>query len=50
MVDPLANAISKAAEAGYWDIVAKLAHELEARRADAAGVVRLVDERARRGR
>jgi hypothetical protein len=46
----LADALQKASEAGAWDVVAKLAAELEARRRARAAVVDLDVVRARRGR
>jgi hypothetical protein len=39
--DPLERALLLAAEAGRFDVVAQLARELEARRLDAAGVVKI---------
>jgi hypothetical protein len=46
----LARALAQASEAGRFDVVAQLARELEARRLARAGnVVRLQDERDRRG-
>jgi hypothetical protein len=46
----LARALSQAADAGRFDVVAQLARELEARRlAHAGNVVRLKDEREKRG-
>jgi hypothetical protein len=45
--DALALALSRAAEAGRWDVVAQLAKELEARRNAAAGVVSLDARRER---
>jgi hypothetical protein len=54
-VDPveaaLATALDRASAAGRYDVVLQLARELEARRTARAGnVVRLEDERAKRGR
>lgn len=46
----LAEALTRASEAGAWDVVGKLAGELEARRRARSGVVALDVERARRGR
>jgi hypothetical protein len=43
----LAAALLRAAEAGRFDIVAQLAHELEARRLARAGNVVRLDERER---
>jgi len=45
----LAEALTKASAAGQWEIVARLAGELEARRKARAGVVDLDAARARRG-
>lgn len=46
----LAVALDRASAAGRYDVVIQLARELEARRTARAGnVVRLDDERARRG-
>jgi hypothetical protein len=39
--DMLAAALTRASEAGRWDVVAQLARELEARRLASAGVVQL---------
>ena len=44
----LADAIGKAAAAGEWGIVGKLAGELEARRLARVGVPSLAEARARR--
>ena len=53
-VDPieaaLADALTKAAAAGRFDVVATLASELEARRKARANVVDLAAEAARRAR
>ena len=46
--DLLAVALERAAAAGQWAVVATLAEELRARRLDAAGVVELDTERAKR--
>jgi predicted lipoprotein len=45
----LATALTQASAAAQWDIVARLAGELEARRRARAGTVDLDAERARRG-
>lgn len=46
----IARALELAAEAGRWDVVAQLGHELEARRLDRAGsAVVLQVPRERRG-
>ena len=45
----LADALKGATEAGAWDTVAQLARELQARREARAGVVKLDDQRRRRG-
>jgi hypothetical protein len=45
--DALAQALSLAARAQRWDIVAQLARELEARRLAASGVTSLADARKR---
>ena len=47
-IDPLERALLLAAEAGRFDVVAKLADELHARRCEKDGVVSLDGERARR--
>jgi hypothetical protein len=44
----LADALTKASAAAQWDVVARLAGELEARRKARAGVVDLVAARAKR--
>jgi hypothetical protein len=47
----LAAALDRASAAGRYDVVIQLARELEARRTTRLGnVVRLEDERAKRGR
>jgi hypothetical protein len=46
----LAEALSKAAAAGAWEVVGQLARELEARRKARGAVVDLEAERARRGK
>jgi len=46
----LADALTKAATAGRWDVVARLAAELETRRKARLEVVDLGAERAKRGR
>jgi hypothetical protein len=46
----LADAITKAATAGAFDVLPKLVAELEARRKARAGTVDLAAERAKRGR
>ena len=46
----LADALTKAAAAGRFDVVGQLARELEARRAPRAGIVDLARERRRRDR
>jgi hypothetical protein len=46
--DALARAIAQASVVGRWDVVARLARELQARRLAAVGVRSLVDERGRR--
>jgi hypothetical protein len=46
----IADALTRAAAAGQWAIVAQLAGELEARRRARAEVPTLSDARARRGR
>jgi hypothetical protein len=46
----LAKALAEASSAGRWDVVTKLAAELEARRARAGNVLDLAEERIRRGR
>jgi hypothetical protein len=46
----LADALTKAAAAGAWEVVGQLARELEARRKARSGVVELATERAKRGR
>jgi hypothetical protein len=43
--DPLAGALARASETGPWDVVARLARELEARWLAAAGVSVLEDRR-----
>jgi len=42
----LAHALSKATDAGRWDVVAQLARELEARRLEGSNVVTLTNKRA----
>jgi hypothetical protein len=46
----LACALSQAADAGRFDVVAQLAKELEARRLARSGMAKLDDERVRRAR
>ena len=45
----LGDALTKAAAAAQWDVVARLAAELEARRKARSGTVDLASERAKRG-
>lgn len=46
----LADAITKAAAAGAFDVLPKLVAELEARRKARSGTVDLASERAKRGK
>jgi hypothetical protein len=48
--DALGVALTRAAEAGRWDVVSQLARELEARRLASADVATLGGVRDRRGR
>lgn len=45
----LADALTKASAAGQWDVVARIAAELQARREARARVVQLDVERSKRG-
>jgi hypothetical protein len=45
----IAEALTRASEAGQWEVVATLARELQARREARAGVVDLEMARKRRG-
>jgi hypothetical protein len=44
----LAKALERASAAQRWDIVAQVAHELQARRLAALGVTALADARSKR--